>query len=417
MSKSHRSRVSSCRSNSRALVAPPSLPTFFFKIIFPYNIEEKKLRIPRKFVRDFGHELSAVATIKGPDGRIWRMSIKNSEEDTWFRDGWHEFVNYYSVGVKYMILFVYGGNSQFQASMTDHQTCTQIHFHPYNDQSTHEEENDEENIEETIISDDEDSNDTSTWSKLNENVISKPANPSFEVKLVYDYFVYLNADFASKYLNTQQEHIKLQMDGKQWPASLYVASSGKKIGRGWKTFAHDNNLKIGDVCVFELINRKEIVLEVKVSKILRKRGNPMSQQNLENAASKQYRREPERGYEMKIKRFRLENQAEIIELYNCETSNDEMLNRNVISKPHNSAKKNKNGRRSCSSSKPREIRVESATKCMTKNPSFTAVLGPSNRNGCYLYVPADFTDKYMNTREGSIQLELEWKAMESSLLF
>ncbi|KAJ7982706.1 B3 domain-containing protein [Quillaja saponaria] len=579
MSKFHRNRESSSISNSRALVAPARVPTFFFKIIFSYNIEEKKLRIPRKFVRDFGHELSAVATIKAPDGRIWKMSIENSEEDTWFRDGWHEFVNYYSIGVKYMVLFMYVGNSEFHVNMTDHQTCTQIHFHPYNNQSIHEEENDEEKIEEIIISDDEDNHDTSNRSKLNENVMSKPANPSFEVEFrrTYVHSVYVHAAFASKYLKTCKGKIKLQIDGKQWPASLYVSCSGKRIGSGWNDFARHNNLKIGDVCVFELINGEEVVLEVKINpennqktynplsqqdfgnkkpttsaasqqsprrkekcklakkvetieldnsdtssgsklkenvmskpgnpsfevklgrtynryvyvrtafaskylphkeniklqvdgkqwparlcpassgkvilagwadfvrdnnlkngdvcvfemiswkevvldvkvspadnQTLKKRCNLLSQQNLdiqhyENDASKQYRGH-ERGFETGIKRVKRENQTEIVELDNSETSN-------VISKPHKLAKKNKKATRSCSSSKPRKMRVESARKCKHKNPSFRAVLSPSNIKGYSVYVPADFTAKYMNTCEDSIILELDGKRWPACCYF
>ncbi|KAJ7970046.1 hypothetical protein O6P43_008293 [Quillaja saponaria] len=46
-------------------------------------------RIHRKFVRDYDHELSAIATIKGLDGRIWKMCTENFEENTWFQDGWH----------------------------------------------------------------------------------------------------------------------------------------------------------------------------------------------------------------------------------------------------------------------------------------------------------------------------------------
>ena len=38
----------------------------------------------------------------------------------------------------------------------------------------------------------------------------------------------------------------------------------KTIGKGWKSFVRDNGIKVGDVCVFELINRMNVVLKVTI---------------------------------------------------------------------------------------------------------------------------------------------------------
>ncbi|KAJ7982767.1 B3 domain-containing transcription factor VRN1 [Quillaja saponaria] len=73
------------------------------------------------------------------------------------------------------------------------------------------------------ISDIEDSHDTSNRSNLNEDLMSKRANPSFEV------------EFSQT-------------------CKHYVACSG------WAAFKNDNNVKVGDVCDFELIKGKKIIL-------------------------------------------------------------------------------------------------------------------------------------------------------------
>ena len=39
------------------------------------------------------------------------------------------------------------------------------------------------------------------------------------------------------------------------------------IGRGWIVFARENNLEEGDVCVFELIKRKPVVLNVSIFRV------------------------------------------------------------------------------------------------------------------------------------------------------
>ena len=38
----------------------------------------------------------------------------------------------------------------------------------------------------------------------------------------------------------------------------------KRIGKGWKSFVRDNGIKVGDGCVFELINRMVVVLKVSI---------------------------------------------------------------------------------------------------------------------------------------------------------
>ncbi|KAJ7949819.1 B3 domain-containing transcription factor [Quillaja saponaria] len=112
-------------------------PAHFFKIILPSAIEDKKLRIPQKFVSEFGNKLSSVVTITGPNGRVWKMELEKSNNEIWFRDDWHEFVNYYSISYYYFLVFRYEGNSNFHVSLIFDPTATEIHY-PCHGQSTDE---------------------------------------------------------------------------------------------------------------------------------------------------------------------------------------------------------------------------------------------------------------------------------------
>ena len=55
-------------------------------------------------------------------------------------------------------------------------------------------------------------------------------------------------------------------DGRTWSAKYVLeANHGSSIARfwsGWKEFALANNLGVGDVCVFVLLNRNKILFEV-----------------------------------------------------------------------------------------------------------------------------------------------------------
>ncbi|KAL0913960.1 hypothetical protein M5K25_017455 [Dendrobium thyrsiflorum] len=52
--------------------------------------------------------------------------------------------------------------------------------------------------------------------------------------------------------------------GKTWVVKYYGESPLKRFGGGWKKFALENKLKIGDGCVFELIDDKELKLGVQI---------------------------------------------------------------------------------------------------------------------------------------------------------
>jgi len=58
--------------------------------------------------------------------------------------------------------------------------------------------------------------------------------------------------FVEKYLRNARAAISLELlDGRTWP----VIYCGQRINGGWHKFASENNLNVGDVCVFEMIKK------------------------------------------------------------------------------------------------------------------------------------------------------------------
>lgn len=76
------------------------------------------------------------------------------------------------------------------------------------------------------------------------------------------------AEFVKKYMLSCSEFIQLEgFTGKQWPVrckSRTDSRMNKRIARGMRSFMVDNNLKEGDVCVFELIEKKGNLLKVSI---------------------------------------------------------------------------------------------------------------------------------------------------------
>jgi len=55
-------------------------------------------------------------------------------------------------------------------------------------------------------------------------------------------------------------------DGRRWSVRCNKACRGCNLGAGWIHFTRDNNLKAGDVCVFELIDANTYIMKVHVFK-------------------------------------------------------------------------------------------------------------------------------------------------------
>uniref|UniRef100_A0ACD5ZBC3 Uncharacterized protein n=1 Tax=Avena sativa TaxID=4498 RepID=A0ACD5ZBC3_AVESA len=73
--------------------------------------------------------------------------------------------------------------------------------------------------------------------------------------------------YASACLPDKTQPLLLQLEGrkKQWPATLSVTRRNtRRIYDGWKEFATDNQLKAGDICLFEVSSRDSTSLTMTV---------------------------------------------------------------------------------------------------------------------------------------------------------
>jgi hypothetical protein len=92
-----------------------------------YNILWWRQRIPEKFVREFGDELSTVATLTVPNGPFWQVGLEKANKKIWFHDGWQDFMEYHSIHYGYFLVFRYEGNSKFHVLVFDN-TATEIEY-------------------------------------------------------------------------------------------------------------------------------------------------------------------------------------------------------------------------------------------------------------------------------------------------
>ncbi|XLU36144.1 hypothetical protein S245_072210, partial [Arachis hypogaea] len=104
---------------------------------------------------------------------------------------------------------------------------------------------------------------------LNKATTSKSRqNPSFMVIMkpsyAKSYSMNIPSKFTAKYLKKQATAILEVHDGGRTWAVTY---SFGKFSSGWKRFAKDNSLNVGDICVFELTNPKDLYFKVSITRI------------------------------------------------------------------------------------------------------------------------------------------------------
>ncbi|XP_062152445.1 B3 domain-containing transcription factor VRN1-like [Alnus glutinosa] len=255
-------------------------PSHFFKTIVPSNINDQKLRIPESFVRQFEDELSAVATLTVPYGHSWQVGLEKAKKKIWFHHGWQDFVEYHSIRCGYFLIFRYDGNSKFRVLVLD-DSATEIQYPrskscKFEDQVDVMESDDAKRSRQDHKSKSEEHEENMLVGKRGREraiqaarLMLKPTSPSFMAILrpyhIRQRTLYVPVEFSIKYLSGHDEFVELQTcDGRQWRARCgdHRGNSAKNIG--WAQFLGDNNLKEGDVCVFELLKRKPVVLNVSI---------------------------------------------------------------------------------------------------------------------------------------------------------
>ncbi|VAH94406.1 unnamed protein product [Triticum turgidum subsp. durum] len=74
-------------------------------------------------------------------------------------------------------------------------------------------------------------------------------------------------EFCAEYASTlpsRDQTLILELEDKDWHTTLHIKGSRKIIYRGWSKFACDNNLQLGDICLFKMAERRTRGLAMRV---------------------------------------------------------------------------------------------------------------------------------------------------------
>ncbi|KAK7839061.1 b3 domain-containing transcription factor vrn1 [Quercus suber] len=282
--------------------------THFFKIIMPRALQEGKIRIPTKFISKYGVDLSDMAFLTIPNGTNWKVKVTKHDGGVWFQNGWCEFASCHGLTVGHLLVFRYIGNSHFHVLIFD-ATATEIDY-TLDDQlqvcRMEDNESDDDSVEimdgftkgegsgsdhrvggnrvgctssslVKVESDQCPKKDGGVAENLVRANALKSDNPLFTVTIHPSYIDgkdcaslpwaiinYLPREgFTKDYSKGSILTVKLQL-------YVYEQSVGSScvVSASWSAFARENTLRVGDVCIFELIMRDDVVLKVHIFKCI-----------------------------------------------------------------------------------------------------------------------------------------------------
>ncbi|KAM6591493.1 hypothetical protein CsatA_014098 [Cannabis sativa] len=253
----------------------------FFKVVMrPYSVRGSMMNLPSSFAKEYleARATCSNAILKLPNGcgRTWsvlcKFKVYNHEViSSRFQAGWPAFVKDNNLKLGDVCVFVLLEDITF--------TFEVVIFRGKQDKDAMDGETVMPNGRVTTLPTPKKQQQYFSMiekAKLLEMAQFKSEYPFFKI-VIYPsflgsrYYMEVPMEFAKRNLKKEGDAILSVSDsGGYWPIQFemrHMKSKGKvraEFRCGWKEFAKDNELKVGDVCIFELLKRSENLFRVSI---------------------------------------------------------------------------------------------------------------------------------------------------------
>ncbi|KAL4019843.1 hypothetical protein IC575_018605 [Cucumis melo] len=116
------------------------------------------------------------------------------------------------------------------------------------------------------------------FTKLRENItvpssspkekISSTTNPFFKVQIHKKSYgnaaLNIPLGFAKEHFSPEMHYAKLQVRNKEWEVTLKQYVNHYRLSAGWSKFYHENMLRDGNTCLFEMVSKKNCIFKVSI---------------------------------------------------------------------------------------------------------------------------------------------------------
>ncbi|KAI3974602.1 hypothetical protein MKX01_029592 [Papaver californicum] len=221
-------------------------------------------------------------------------------------------------------------------------------------------------------------------------------NPSYKVLMRPSYvkggYVRVPTVFAKRYLkSTTQMEVTLRVsDGRIWEVKyLARVQYGQRLSQGWSKFVSDNHLKEGDLCVFELVGRINVEMNVHIFQV--------SQEivSLHSGSATQTKKEPPMStlVEFASSEGRVNQEAEPATHEFSQASRNQKASSKFTPKRSYTV--------AFQASRFQESALEAAKEFKSANPFYKILLQSSYLKAGYVRVPMVFATSYLKNKTGT----------------
>ncbi|XP_072970044.1 putative B3 domain-containing protein Os06g0632500 [Typha angustifolia] len=218
---------------------------------------------------------------------FWHVTLHRDGSDIYFAGGWPEFARAHELLAGYFVVFCHEGNLVFTVEVFDLTGCKK--YYPTWNYAA-----------KPMIELDDDSTDNdgmpspsscSTKKKKQETTCKKraiegrPPSPILvpkkegrkiscvdpvpqleKILRPYNFnhkYMSISKGFCTRHgLLKKAEMVFKNSEGRSWPVKFFPGNEESHFGKGWDKFSSDNKLKEGDKCVFQLVAKDEMNVQI-----------------------------------------------------------------------------------------------------------------------------------------------------------
>uniref|UniRef100_A0A7N0TQT9 TF-B3 domain-containing protein n=2 Tax=Kalanchoe fedtschenkoi TaxID=63787 RepID=A0A7N0TQT9_KALFE len=248
----------------------------FFKVYFADH-SFKQMKIPRAFEDYMDERKFGTAELAGRSGQTWLVEVDYDGKDLYFTDGWQAFVEDNMVQDGDFLFFKLLGNLMFSFIIYDETMCEKEAA--FNGKCSRGRDGVVEAVEEPMglkpvkrrnmgCSQPE----GSLFTSMDKTAVktSTSVKPSFEKHITisnieHGHYLRIPSYFAQEHSLNYKSNEKMVLRtsrNSSWKVNIINRGGEISLCRGWAAFARENNLRLGDVCNFELVGRLEMLVHV-----------------------------------------------------------------------------------------------------------------------------------------------------------
>ncbi|XP_048135279.1 B3 domain-containing transcription factor VRN1-like [Rhodamnia argentea] len=226
----------------------------FFKVVIrPSHIKHDVVNVPRSFIMQHIRKIKKIATLRHSD-RTWPVKLSSYPSGAMFSSGWMAFVRgtRLHVGNVWVFELTDGDDIVFRiyifsgAGRNKRSKCRVNHSEP-------------------VFCDPTPPRPLTTPELASE---FDSEHPFFKLVIHRGHFkrVHVPRRFAEQHFEEFEGTVTLRYSDRSWPVKLlrFTHQTWVYFSAGWAAFARETHLRVGNACVFELIDRDVVVFRVSI---------------------------------------------------------------------------------------------------------------------------------------------------------